>query len=183
MGGSRGAHALNLMASEALCLCHRLHQPVQVIHLTGQTDRDEVEKAYRDAGVQAVVYGFTQDMASIYAKSDLAICRSGAATCAELSVFGVPALLVPYPYAAKDHQTANARAMEKMGAAEMVPESDLSATWLKDYVSLCVQSPGRLAKMSAATKKRARQRGAESLADLVEQVGAGHPVPIDAVRG
>ena len=175
MGGSQGAHALNEIVTRALCECHQVGHKLQVIHLAGQHDYQAVKQNYGKSGVSAAVYGFTQDMASIYQKTDLAISRSGAATCAELSAFGVPALLIPYPYASKDHQTANSRAMEKIGAAEMVPEYDLSASWLKDYVSQCIQTPGRLARMSAATKKRASRRGAEALADLVEEVARGEP--------
>jgi UDP-N-acetylglucosamine--N-acetylmuramyl-(pentapeptide) pyrophosphoryl-undecaprenol N-acetylglucosamine transferase len=106
----------------------------------------------------------------------LAICRSGAASCAELSAFGVPALLVPYPYATHDHQTANARAMERLGAADVVPEEFLTVSWLQDYLGECMRSPRRLERMRAATLQRAHERGAEELANLVEQVGTRTPV-------
>lgn len=180
MGGSRGARAINQTCTEALVGCAKLGHTFQVVHLAGQEDEEEVRHCYQKAGVPAAVYAFTQDMASIYQRTDLAICRAGAATCAELSAFGVPALLIPFPFAAKDHQTANARAMEKVGAAEVVPESDLSATWLRDYVGQCIQTPSRLARMSAATRQRAHSRSAEALADLLEQVaerGAAAPEP------
>ncbi len=170
MGGSRGAHALNAIVPEALAGCRKLGRNFQVVHLAGESDVDSVRGVYESAKVTAAVHTFTQDMASIYCGTDLAICRSGAATCAELSAFGVPALLIPYPFAAKDHQTANGRAMEKVGAADIVPENDLSAAWLKDYVNQCIQNPSRLARMSAATRQRAQERGAEQLADLIEQV-------------
>jgi UDP-N-acetylglucosamine--N-acetylmuramyl-(pentapeptide) pyrophosphoryl-undecaprenol N-acetylglucosamine transferase len=182
MGGSRGASAINSICTEALVRCARSGHRFQVVHLAGQADEMEVRRRYQQAGLPAAVYGFTQDMASIYQQTDLAICRAGAATCAELSAFGVPALLIPYPHAAKDHQTANARAMEKVGAADVVPESDLSATWLRDYVGQCMQDHGRLARMSAATRQRAQSHGAEALADLVEQAveqrSAGRPAPV-----
>jgi UDP-N-acetylglucosamine--N-acetylmuramyl-(pentapeptide) pyrophosphoryl-undecaprenol N-acetylglucosamine transferase len=171
MGGSRGAHALNELVPEALAAARKLGLSFQVVHLAGHQDEEPVRAFYAKARVTAAVYGFAQDMGAVYETTDLAICRSGAATCAELSAFGVPALLIPYPHATKDHQTANARAMEKVGAADVVPEPDLSATWLKDYVYQCVQDPSRLARMSAATHQRARQRGAQALADLIEQVG------------
>ena len=170
MGGSRGAKAINKTCTEALIGCAKLRHRFQVVHLAGQEDEIEVRAQYQQAGIPAAVYGFTKDMASIYQRTDLAICRAGAATCAELSAFGVPALLIPYPHAAKDHQTANARAMEKVGAADVVPESDLSPAWLRDYVGQCIQDHGRLARMSAATRQRAQSRGAEALADLVEQI-------------
>ncbi len=171
MGGSRGAHALNQTVTRAVCECHRLGHKFQVIHLTGRADEITVRGDYRTHGVSAEVLAFTRDMAAIYAAADLAICRSGASTCAELSAFGVPALLIPYPHAANDHQTANARAMEKVGAADVVPEKDLSDDWLKDYIAQCILAPNRLERMSAATRRRAAGQGASALADLVVEVG------------
>lgn len=177
MGGSRGAHALNDVATRAICKCHELGHKLQVIHLTGREDEAVVRSAYEDHRVPSEVQAFTRDMASIYTKADLAICRSGASTCSELSAFGVPALLVPYPHAANDHQTANARAMEKTGAADVVPEKDLSVDWLKDYIAQSILAPGRLARMSAATRRRAGAQGAAALADLVVKVAHREPAP------
>jgi len=169
MGGSRGAKRLNEVASSALCAAAERGRDIQVIHLAGVQDESALKEIYAGAGVAASVHGFTSDMAAIYAVTDLAICRAGAATCAELCAFGVPALLVPYPYASHDHQTMNARALEKAGAADVVAEKDLSEDWLEDYLLDCLQAPGRLARMSAASKRRAMHRGAEALADVVEQ--------------
>ena len=78
---------------------------------------------------------FVNEMEKIYPEVDLAICRSGAATCAELAAFGVPALLVPYPHAVRDHQMSNARVMQDSGAADVVAQEALSATWLRDYLA------------------------------------------------
>ena len=171
MGGSRGAHKLNDVASAALAQLHKLGHKIQIIHLTGVADEEAVRKVYVDAGVPARVHAFTDDMTAIYAATDLAICRSGAATCGELAVFAVPALLVPYPFAARDHQMANARAVEKDGAADVVPERDLGVPWLVDYVAGCISSSGRLARMSAAARARAPRSAASNLADLVVQTG------------
>ncbi len=173
MGGSRGAHRLNDLVSAAVIQIHKGGHRIRVIHLTGVADEATIRKAYQDAGVNAVVSAFEQDMAPIYAAADIAICRSGASTCAELLDFAVPALQVPYPEATKDHQMVNARAMEKAGAVDVVPERDLSLPWLTDYIVGCMQTPGRLARMSAASRSRAMQSAAESLASLVIQVGNG----------
>ncbi len=171
MGGSRGAHRLNDIASAAVVRVHAGGHRVKVIHLTGVADEAAIRKVYEAAGVAHEVHGFAQDMGSIYAITDLAICRSGAATCAELSVFAVPSLLVPYPFAAGDHQMFNAKALEKIGAADVVPERDLSVAWLGDYIVNCLRDPGRLAKRSAAVRSRAAHSAAEALADLVAKVG------------
>lgn len=173
MGGSRGAHRLNDIVSAAMAQLHKGGHRIRVIHLAGFADEAAVKKTYGDAGVPAEVYGFVQDMAPLYSACDLAICRSGAATCAELSVFARPALLVPYPFAANDHQTVNARAIEKMGAADVVPEHDLSVAWLVDYVLGCMRTPARLDRMSAAFKERGVRGAAEALASLVIEVGEG----------
>lgn len=171
MGGSRGAHKLNEVASEAIIRLSRSGHGVRVIHLAGVADEQAMKSAYDGAGVPSVVHGFISGMEAIYPEADLAICRSGAATCAELSAFSVPALLVPYPFAAKDHQAYNARALEKLGAADVVPEADLTVNWLVDYILGCMRAPSRLARMSAAAKSRALKSAAVSLAELVEQTG------------
>lgn len=173
MGGSRGAHKLNDVASAAVIQIHKAGHRIRVIHLTGTVDEAAIRKSYQDAGVNAEVSAFEQDMAPIYTRTDLAICRSGASTCAELSDFAVPALQIPYPDATHDHQMVNARAMEKSGAVDVVPERDLSLSWLVDYIIGCMQTPGRLARMSAATRSRAMQSAAESVASLVVKVGSG----------
>lgn len=171
MGGSRGARTLNQTVTRAVCECHGLGHKLKVIHLAGRNDEITVRAAYRTHGVPAEVLAFTKEMSAIYAAADLAICRSGASTCSELSAFGVPALLIPYPHAANDHQTANARAMEKSGAADVVPEKDLSVAWLKDYIAQCVLTPDRLSRMSAAMRRRGTAgQGTVALADLVENV-------------
>lgn len=171
MGGSRGAHRLNEVASAALVRLHRHGHRVRVIHLTGAADAASVAKAYADSGIAHEVHAFISDMAPIYAASDIAICRSGAATCAELTLFALPALLVPYPHAASDHQTYNARAMEKAGAADVIAEAELEEDWLVDYVADCLRSPDRLARMSAAARSRGAASATELLADLVVKTG------------
>jgi UDP-N-acetylglucosamine--N-acetylmuramyl-(pentapeptide) pyrophosphoryl-undecaprenol N-acetylglucosamine transferase len=169
MGGSRGARRLNDSVTEAVCQCRNLGLAVEVVHLSGMEDEERVRAAYVEAGVPHRVEAYTGDMAEIYPVQDLAVCRSGAATCAELSAFGLPALLVPYPYATADHQTFNARAMEKCGAADVVPDGELSAGWLKDYLFTRARDGERLARMGAASRGRAVGHGAEALADVVER--------------
>ncbi len=169
MGGSRGARSLNEIATAAVCLARRMGNSLQVIHLAGVDDEPRVRAAYAQAGMPHVVQAFVQDMASLYAAADLAICRSGAATCAELVNFEVPALFVPYPHATHNHQMMNARAMEKKGVADVIPEKDLSPEWLAEYITGCMATPERVARMSAAAKKMSGRDAAETLADLVEQ--------------
>jgi UDP-N-acetylglucosamine--N-acetylmuramyl-(pentapeptide) pyrophosphoryl-undecaprenol N-acetylglucosamine transferase len=173
LGGSRGAHRLNEVAVDAFALLQARGVPVHPLHLTGRTDEPRIRAAYARAGVTATLHAFTTDMAPLYAAADLAVCRSGASTCAELLAFGVPALLVPYPHAAADHQTANAQAMVRLGAADCVPEENLSATWLADYLAERCRNRARLAAMSAAGHAHRECCGAEALAGLVEKTGHG----------
>ncbi|MBI9020406.1 MAG: UDP-N-acetylglucosamine--N-acetylmuramyl-(pentapeptide) pyrophosphoryl-undecaprenol N-acetylglucosamine transferase [Verrucomicrobia bacterium] len=167
MGGSAGAHAINEMVSEAVC---SLRKPeIHVTHLTGSADESHIRRRYEAAGVHVDVCAFTQDMASLYETTDLAICRAGASTCAELGVFGIPALLIPYPTAASDHQTANARALEKIGAADLIQEADCTVAWLADYIRAQIDDPARLEKMRRRALRNDVVNAAEKLAEVVEK--------------
>lgn len=171
LGGSRGAHRLNELASAALIMLRARGVPIHVIHLTGASDESAVRTAYEQAGVPHEVHAFTTQMAQLYAATDLAVCRSGASTCAELLAFGIPSLLVPYPHAAANHQLANAQAMTRLGAADYVSEQNLTATWLADYLAERWQGRAKLAAMSAAGHAQRECCGAEALAALVEKMG------------
>ena len=169
VGGSMGAHRLNEVAVEALARWKKEELAFTVTHLTGRDDEAAVRAAYQAAGVEAEVIAFTKYMAPLYHAADLAICRAGASTCAELAYFGVPALFVPYPSAAMDHQTANARALEKRGTADVVAESDLTPEWLEAFLAQTVRKPDRLARLREAAHKEGVQDGTAALAALVEQ--------------
>jgi UDP-N-acetylglucosamine--N-acetylmuramyl-(pentapeptide) pyrophosphoryl-undecaprenol N-acetylglucosamine transferase len=168
MGGSLGAHAINETVSEAICALKDYE--LRVTHLTGEKDEKTVSERYRAAGINAEVRAFTHDMVSLYEKASLAICRSGASTCAELGVFALPALLIPFPHAAGDHQTANARALEKFGAADVIQQRDMTVDWLKGYLAAQMEDPSRLEKMSARSAARnVPLHAAEILAGVVEE--------------
>ncbi len=172
MGGSRGARALNLIVRRAVRELHKREPNVFVTHLTGHEDEESVRTCYENAGIPHRVAAFEHNMAGVYHETDLAVCRAGAATCAELSVFGIPALLVPYPYAARDHQTANAEEFSRLKAADMIAERDLGVDWLADYFEGSMHSPERLQRMRAASRKRGMTDAAARLADLVEEAAA-----------
>ncbi len=170
-GGSRGAQRLNRTATAAIARAARAGFRFPVVHLAGAAEADEVRAAYAAAGLEAEVHAFQHDMAPLYRRAALAVCRAGAATCAELAAFGVPALLVPYPYATNNHQEANALALERTGAAHMVRELSLDSEWLAEYLVGSLRAPDRLRRMRTAARQRARTDGAAALADLVERVG------------
>ena len=172
MGGSLGAEAVNAVASEAVRAVHAGGDKVQVIHLTGTRQEEEVRAAYEAAGVSNRTFGFLSDMPAAYSRADLPNCRTGASSCMELAVTRLPALFVPLPSAARDHQTANAKAMVAVGGADMKPQGELTSEWLADYIRTCVRDETSLTTKREALAKLDVVGAAEKLADLVEEAGA-----------
>ncbi len=170
MGGSRGAQILNETVPNAIAAAAAKGLRLRVEHIAGLQDKVALEAVYAKLGANARVHHFVQDMEEKYLAADLAICRSGAATCAELAAFGIPALLVPYPHAVRNHQMSNARVLQDSGAADVVAQEDLTDTWLRDYLLNVSQKPARLKAMSVAMKKQAQTDATSRLADLLERV-------------
>lgn len=170
MGGSQGAHAVNLLVMDAVKLLYKSNTQILIIHLTGMRDERVVRETYEQVGAKHEVHGFLQDMKAAYARADLVVARAGAATCAELAVCGVPALLVPLPSATHDHQTANARSLEEVGGAVCMTQKDLTPELLAEFLQECISNSAKLEAMSEAFSKIAVSDGAERLADLVEEV-------------
>lgn len=172
MGGSQGAQRLNQIVPEALAHLRRGGLTLRVIHLAGERDRGAVQSAYEAAGIAHTVHGFLADMASAYRAASVAVCRSGAASCAELALFGLPAVLVPYPQAARDHQRANALALQSAGAALLLDQADLTPDRLAGLLRPLATDPGHRVAMARAAHARALPDADERLADLVERVAA-----------
>ncbi len=134
IGGSLGAQALNECVPQALAQIAFEQRP-QVVHQAGERHLDALRQAYRAAGVEGDLRAFIEDMASLYASADLVICRAGATTVAELASAGVAAILVPYPHAIDDHQSANARFLSEAGAAILLPQAELNPATLAALIS------------------------------------------------
>jgi UDP-N-acetylglucosamine--N-acetylmuramyl-(pentapeptide) pyrophosphoryl-undecaprenol N-acetylglucosamine transferase len=130
-GGSQGAMALNRIVPAALAAMPSAQRPI-VVHQTGRGRVEATQAMYQSLDVDADVREFIDDMANAYQWADLVIARSGALTVAELAAAGVPALLVPFPAAVDDHQTANARYLSDCGAALLIPEKDLEPAALAE---------------------------------------------------
>jgi UDP-N-acetylglucosamine--N-acetylmuramyl-(pentapeptide) pyrophosphoryl-undecaprenol N-acetylglucosamine transferase len=161
LGGSQGAHAVNTMLPEAVALAKdRLPAGFKVIHQSGIADEGAVRQAYEEHGINAVVAAFFSDMAMVYQQAALVVSRAGATTLAELAVLRQAAILIPFPYAADDHQRKNAEYLVSEGAARMFNERDLSPAILaEEIVSIMAdnklrsemgRNAGRLAKPQAA---------------------------------
>jgi UDP-N-acetylglucosamine--N-acetylmuramyl-(pentapeptide) pyrophosphoryl-undecaprenol N-acetylglucosamine transferase len=133
VGGSLGAAALNDLVPQALALLAANGRPY-VVHQSGAKHLDELRASYATAGVAADLRPFIDDMAQAYADADLAICRAGATTVAELAAAGVAAILVPFPFAVDDHQTTNARYLADAGAAILLQQRDLTPERLADVL-------------------------------------------------
>jgi UDP-N-acetylglucosamine--N-acetylmuramyl-(pentapeptide) pyrophosphoryl-undecaprenol N-acetylglucosamine transferase len=125
LGGSQGARALNDVVPQAMALMPYSERP-EIAHQAGAAHLEAVRANYAAARVDASVIPFIEDMAASYAEADLMICRAGASTIAELAAAGVPAVLVPFPYAVDDHQTHNARFLSERGAALLIPQNELT---------------------------------------------------------
>lgn len=170
-GGSRGAQRLNEVIPEGLGRVDLRERSLQVVHVAGLQPLEPIKDVYRAAGIEAEVVSFVHDMEVRYAQADVVICRSGASTCAELCAFGKPALLVPYPYAVRDHQMLNARALEDAGAADVIEQEGLTPEWLCSYIERLMMEPDRLVKQATASKKMGRMDAAEEVVALLEAVG------------
>jgi UDP-N-acetylglucosamine--N-acetylmuramyl-(pentapeptide) pyrophosphoryl-undecaprenol N-acetylglucosamine transferase len=165
-GGSQGAHRLNLAMMEALGHLRDLRARLQIIHQTGDKDYPEVLEAYRREGFAAEVHPFIHDMDRAYGAADLVLCRAGASTLFELMAMGKPGILVPYPYAANDHQTLNARALVNAGAALMVTNGDLNGARLSEMLGELCKDPERLRKMGERASALAKPAAAETIVRL-----------------
>jgi UDP-N-acetylglucosamine--N-acetylmuramyl-(pentapeptide) pyrophosphoryl-undecaprenol N-acetylglucosamine transferase len=165
-GGSQGSEVLNRALVDALP-----HLPgperLRIVHQTGPRRRDEVAAAYAAAGREAEVLAFLDDMEERMAAANLVLSRSGATTCAELTVAGRASVLVPFARAADDHQRKNASALERAGAARMIEEKDLTGASLAGEITTLVDAPERLSAMEDAARALGRPDATARVADLV----------------
>ncbi|MGA7632230.1 MAG: undecaprenyldiphospho-muramoylpentapeptide beta-N-acetylglucosaminyltransferase [Terriglobales bacterium] len=169
-GGSQGARAINQAMIESLPGLGVKVPGIHIIHQTGQRDYDRVLAAYEQSGISGEVYKFIDDMPETFGRADLLVCRSGASTVAEIAAAGKPAIFVPFPAAADDHQNVNARALERSGAAVVVEESNLGAAYLVETIAALIGDGSRLRSMSAAAKSLAHPKAVEEIAEMVLQL-------------
>ncbi len=175
-GGSQGARVFADAVPPAIALLpERLRARLALVQQVREEDLERVRAAYRATGVDASLAPFFDDLPETLAAAHLVISRAGASSIAELTAIGRPSLLAPYPAAAADHQTANARALAEAGAAELIPDATLTPESLAATLERLFDAPERLASMAAAALRLGRPDAAERLADLAERVAAGQP--------
>ncbi len=167
-GGSQGAHRLNAAMREALAHLGAAHERLQFLHATGPREVEEVRTAYLAGGFAARVEPFFEAMATAYQAADFVICRAGAGTLFELAAMGKPALLVPYPYAANDHQRRNAEHLVAAGAAWLLLDQYCDGRRVAAAVLAALEKPALLAQMGGAARTLARPDAAERIVDLLE---------------
>jgi UDP-N-acetylglucosamine--N-acetylmuramyl-(pentapeptide) pyrophosphoryl-undecaprenol N-acetylglucosamine transferase len=170
-GGSQGARALSELVPAAIAslppqLCTRL----SIVQQCRPEDLEQVRATYRTAGIVAELAAFFDDLPARMAAAHLVIARSGASTVSELAVIGRPAILIPFPFATDDHQTANAAVFANAGAAWLLPQRDLSESSLAGFLEKILQSPDELNRRATAALSLARPDAASRLADVVEEI-------------
>jgi UDP-N-acetylglucosamine--N-acetylmuramyl-(pentapeptide) pyrophosphoryl-undecaprenol N-acetylglucosamine transferase len=164
-GGSAGAHKLNEATVGALAAIGATAHRLDVTHQTGAADVEAVRARYAALGLNVRVEPFITDMGAAYAAADVVVGRAGAMTCAEVTAVGLPAILVPYPYAADDHQRRNAEVLAAAGAAETILDADLTAERLAERLRVLLDDPARRATMAARARGLGRPDAARRVAD------------------
>jgi len=164
-GGSAGAHRINEAVMRALDPLQEIKSFLRVFHQTGREDADWVSKGYREKGFDALVRPFFEDMGTYYQLSDLVVCRSGASTVAELAVCEKAAILIPYPYAAHNHQLINAQKLVDLGAARMIRDEELNGPSLAQTILHLYGHPEERTRMEEKIRQVGRPRAAQEIVD------------------
>ena len=167
-GGSQGARAINNAMIEALPLLEA--QKISIVHQTGELDFERIKAAYAQSPIKAEVKPFIEKIVDEFANADLVISRAGATTVAELAAAGRPALMIPFPLAADDHQRKNAEAVERAGAGRMILQSELTGERLAKELLTLISDTEKLAAMSAASKTLAHPDAAARVVNIAERI-------------
>ncbi len=164
-GGSQGAGSINRVMLECL---DSFKPGWQVLWQTGEHDFAQVSRKVKESLLKCTVYSFIQDMGSAYAVADLVICRAGALTLAEITACGKPSVLIPYPFAAADHQRHNAETLQKAGAASVILERELTLEKLTGEILSLLSDESKLSQMAEKSRKLGRPHASERLVDEME---------------
>jgi UDP-N-acetylglucosamine--N-acetylmuramyl-(pentapeptide) pyrophosphoryl-undecaprenol N-acetylglucosamine transferase len=178
LGGSQGARRINEIVPRAVALLSpALRARLCVTHQTGASDAATIREIYQKAGVRSEVLAFIDDMSQAYQEANLLICRAGASTLAELTVCHRASILIPFPFAADDHQTRNASVLVDAGAAVMIPEGDLDAARLAREIERLAGDPQLLQRMEQAATHLGRPEAARDIVEVVSQLAHHLPQP------
>jgi len=167
-GGSQGAHSINLAMVEALDRLESVRTKMTITHLSGAKDQSLVEKGYQERNFNVSLAPYRNDMHEAYMRASLVVARAGAATLAELAYFGLPSILIPYPYAAEDHQRINAEVFVQAGAARMILDQNLNSETLANNIIEMIQNETVLQHMSKAAQKLAQPQAADKIVVVLQ---------------
>ena len=170
LGGSQGAHSVNLRMVEAAAQFGDAEEDLRIVHQTGAKDEEQVRKGYEELGVEAQVHAFIENMSEAYRRADLVVCRAGATTLAEVMVAKKASILIPFPYATDNHQELNAREMVDAGAAIMLTERELDARKLADAIVTLYRAPDERERMEQAASRTGRPEAAREIVDACVQL-------------
>lgn len=166
-GGSQGARVMRLVPQALELLPKEMRSRLVISQQARDEDADGVRAAYKELAIPADIRPFLDDMPARLERAQLAICRSGASSVADIAVVGRPAIFVPLAIAKRDEQTANARGLVEAGGAELIRESELTAEALSSHIAAILDDPEHATKMATAAAAQGRPKAAQMLADLV----------------
>ena len=169
-GGSQGSRTLNEAARQSWPLFRNAGFPVRILHQTGKSGFEAIRDEFAVAGLEGEVTPFLSDMPAAFARADLVVCRSGAGAVSELAAAGKPSILVPFPFAADQHQLRNAEAFDRAGAARLVLDKDMTGESLLQTIRQMVSEPGVLENMGTAARRFAHPGAARRAAEILEEV-------------
>jgi len=169
MGGSQGSQAINKVLLQSIPKLKALIPGLQIIHLTGKEGYKEVKDAYDNLGINSFVSEFSSEIGIAYRLADLVICRAGANTIAEISAVGIPAILIPYPYATDNHQYWNAYELARIGGALIIKQDELKPERLTELVSDLLLNDEKLNNMKKINRGLSRPFAAEKVVDKICQ--------------
>jgi UDP-N-acetylglucosamine--N-acetylmuramyl-(pentapeptide) pyrophosphoryl-undecaprenol N-acetylglucosamine transferase len=170
-GGSRGAHSINRAAVEALPKLEKLSsQPLQVIYITGMEDYEWVKDKLAGIKLKIKISEYLFDMSKAFAAADLVICRAGATTLAEIAACGLPAILIPYPHSAENHQLYNAHYFLKAGGAKLILDKDLTGELLAKSVVELIKRKDELSRMADKSKEFGKADASRKICELIYSI-------------
>ncbi len=174
LGGSQGAHAINMAMADAAARLVTAACPVRVTHQSGHNDLEILRKAYLAAGLRARVEPFLDAMEQEMADADIVVCRAGATTLAELAAAGRPAILVPYPHAVNDHQRRNAQVADQAGAAEVIDPVDLTGAVVAERLLALIGDDQRRVREATASRRLGTPGAVAAIVNRMEDLLRRH---------
>lgn len=181
-GGSQGSKRLNEAAQQSWPLFRESGLPIRWIHQTGTPMYESIAAGFRESGLNGEIAPFIPDMAQAFARADLVVCRSGAGAVSELAAAGKPSVLIPFPFAADQHQLKNAEAFERAGAARMSLDRDWNGQRFFEAVRDLYQDRGRLQAMAECARKLAHPGAARRAAQILVESALTDTTPVETIR-